>query len=70
MYSYNIGATEANIDFTHRQGLLTLKCVKYLADSILRRTGMKKDDPEDFVADIRGEHQSGYLEFARKAIRE
>lgn len=69
MYSYNIGATEANIDFTHQRGLLMLKCGKYLADSFLRRTGMKKDDPEDFVADIRREHQRGYLEFVGKAVK-
>ncbi|WP_247237233.1 glycosyltransferase family 2 protein [Telluribacter sp. SYSU D00476] len=67
-YSYNIGATEANIDYTNRKHLLALKCMKYVVDRLAAGIGLAPNGSTEIVKEIRKQHKQGYLDFVRNTV--
>jgi len=67
-YAYNIGASEANIDYTNQKGKMALKCLKYLANGWLNGGGEADGKAESVGKVIRREHNRGYLTFIRRRL--
>ncbi|HEV7350872.1 glycosyltransferase family 2 protein [Telluribacter sp.] len=68
-YSYNIGATEANIDYSHRPLFLNLRILKYRMENLLDKLQSTIAPTSDFVKVFRREHRKGYLNFIKKQSR-
>ena len=67
-YAYNIGASEANIDYLQRKWFLALRTLKYLANSILHRLNLFNDGQNQFVQLIKKASRKGYLDFVKKVF--
>jgi glycosyltransferase involved in cell wall biosynthesis len=60
-YAFNVGASEATIDFVHRRMRLRLKQMAFMAKSVLSKLTFLRGSNDDFVQSIEREKVKGYL---------